>query len=102
MTLCPHSIPLDDYCPKCEAIEGVKKCPNCGGWGFIPYNPNLNPSSFPCDASAKCSRCGGSGIERNDAEDAAFNHYLDREEEHERATGDEQMRRDDRIMGGGR
>jgi hypothetical protein len=63
MNLCPHSIPLDDYCPKCEAIEREAK---------------------------------------QDREDAAFDHYLDRKGEHERATLDEQMWRDERIMGGGR
>ena len=36
---------------------------------------------------------------RQDREGAAFNHYLDRDEEYERATGEEQMRRDDRVMG---
>jgi hypothetical protein len=32
MRTCEHSIPLDDYCPKCENIrnEGRRQCPNCG------------------------------------------------------------------------
>ena len=25
MNLCPHSIPLDDYCPRCDLYERTKK-----------------------------------------------------------------------------
>ena len=67
MNLCPHSIPLDDYCPKCEAIERKTK----------PV-PVYKTSDFAVD------------------------YALDRDEEYERATGDEQMRKYERIMGGGR
>jgi hypothetical protein len=67
MRTCEHSIPLDDYCTKCEAIERKTK----------PV-PVYKTSDFAVD------------------------YALDRDEEHERATLDEQMRRDDRIMGGGR
>ena len=66
MNLCPHSIPLDDYCQKCEAIERKTK---------------------PVPVWISTER-----LER----------MLDRECEHERATLDEQMWRDERIMGGGR
>jgi hypothetical protein len=67
MRTCEHSIPLDDYCPKCEAIERKTK-----------------------PVSVYTSK------------DAALDYALDRDEEYERATLEEQGRRDDRIMGGGR
>jgi hypothetical protein len=67
MRTCEHSIPIDDYCPKCEAIERKTK-------------------PVPVYTS----------------KDAALDYALDRDEEYERATGEEQMRRDDRIMRGGR
>ena len=63
MTTCEHSIPLDDYCPKCEAIERKTK-----------------------PAPVYTSK------------DAALDYALDRDEEYERATGEEQMRKDERIM----
>jgi hypothetical protein len=43
--------------------EDIARCENCGGSGYISYNPNLNPNAFPATASAKCTRCGGTGIE---------------------------------------
>jgi hypothetical protein len=60
MRTCEHSIPLDDYCPKCEAIERKTK---------------------------------------QDAEEAALDAMLDRDEAHERATGDLESIRNTRIMG---
>lgn len=41
-------------------------CIACGGSGVISYNPNLNPSSFQGVATAKCTRCGGTGMEDED------------------------------------
>ena len=68
MNLCPHSIPLDDYCPKCEAIIDRRTRP----------------------------------VSVYTSKDAALDYALDRDEEYERATGEEQMRKYERIMGGGR
>ena len=62
MRTCEHSIPIDDYCPKCEATERKTK---------------------PVPVWISTER-----LER----------MLDREEEHERATGEEQMRKYERIM----
>ena len=44
-------------------ISGLVRCENCGGCGVISYNPNLNPNSFEGTATAKCTRCKGTGIE---------------------------------------
>jgi len=46
-----------------DTLEDIVRCENCGGSGVISYNPNLNPNAFPATASAKCTRCGGTGIE---------------------------------------
>jgi hypothetical protein len=46
-----------------DTLEDIVRCENCGGSGIISYNPNLNPNSFPGTATAKCTRCGGTGID---------------------------------------
>jgi len=46
-----------------DTLQDFVRCENCGGSGVISYNPNLNPNSFPGTATAKCTRCGGTGIE---------------------------------------
>ena len=46
-----------------DTLEDIVRCENCGGSGAISYNPNLNPNSFPGTATAKCTQCGGTGIE---------------------------------------
>ena len=60
-----------DYIEKCQAEQDAENrpflrlvtCQNCNGTGTITYNPNLNPNLFPGIASAKCTRCNGSGCE---------------------------------------
>lgn len=32
-------------------------CERCDGSGWIKYNPNLNPNSFPSEAFFKCKYC---------------------------------------------
>ena len=44
-------------------VERPVSCHNCYGLGKTTYNPNLNPNVFPGTASAKCTRCNGTGIE---------------------------------------
>lgn len=46
-----------------DTLEDLVRCENCGGSGVISFNPNLNPNNFPDAATAKCTRCGGTGIE---------------------------------------
>ena len=46
-----------------DTLEDIVRCENCGGSGVISFNPNLNPNRFPGTATAKCTRCGGTGIE---------------------------------------
>ena len=46
-----------------SSVERLVSCHNCHGTGTITYNPNLNPNAFPGTASAKCTRCNGTGIE---------------------------------------
>jgi len=53
----------DDRTAVADTLEDIVRCENCGGSGVISYNPNLNPNAFPATASAKCTRCGGTGIE---------------------------------------
>lgn len=43
------------------ASEELESCGQCEGTGCISYNPNLNPSSFPATATAKCNHCNGTG-----------------------------------------
>jgi len=46
-----------------DTLQDLVRCENCGGSGSISCNPNLNPNSFAGTATAKCTRCGGTGIE---------------------------------------
>lgn len=71
---CPHKRdpePARAYCQgPCRreiVTESGQVCAACGGAGVQTYNPNLNPNSFEGTATAKCSRCQGTGME--DAED---------------------------------
>ncbi len=49
----------DDLEPEPDADP----CENCGGSGVIVYTPNMNPCNFPGSATAKCTRCDGTGYE---------------------------------------
>ena len=52
-----------------KTFEEFIPCENCGGTGLISYNPNLNPNQFPGHATAKCSRCNGTGFESFDEQE---------------------------------
>ena len=92
MRTCEHSIPLDDLCPKCEAIADRQ----------IERKAELQPPRDSCPPLAWERRAFGKAakpVPVYTSKDAALDAMIDRDEEYERATGDEQMRRDERVMG---